>query len=155
PWARFAGPGATARHSGLPSAMLPFVVIRRRAPPMLKLALSVIAASLLALSLVPGAAQAQPARVFVSATGSDANPCTFVSPCRTLQHAHNVVAANGEIDALDPAGYGAVTLTKSISIQGHGFAGISAASGNAIAITANATDTVALRGLLIDGVGGG
>jgi len=56
---------------------------------------------------------------------------------------------------LDPAGYGALNITKAISIQGHGFAGISAASGNAITINAGAGDNINLRGLLIDGVGTG
>jgi len=99
-------------------------------------------------------AQAQPARVFVAAQGSDANPCSFALPCRTFQHAHDVVGANGEIDVLDPAGYGAVTITKSISIQGHGFAGLATAAG-AIGVTVNAgaSDVVNLNGLLIDGVG--
>src|SRR5262249_45209792 len=98
----------------------------------------------------------QPARVFVSATGSDSNTCSFASPCRTFQHAHDVVAANGEIDVLDPAGYGALTITQAVSIQGHGFAGI-AAPNNTIAITINAgaSDKVNLRGLLIDGVSTG
>src|SRR5262245_22076997 len=96
---------------------------------MLKITLSAFAASLLALSLIPNPAQAQPARVFVAAQGSDSNPCTFAQPCRTFQKAHDTVAARGEIDVLDPAGYGTVTITKAISIQGHGFAGIGVASG--------------------------
>jgi hypothetical protein len=93
-----------------------------------------------------------PTRVFVAAQGSDSNPCSFALPCRTFQHAHDTVAAGGEIDVLDPAGYGAITITKSISIQGHGFSGISAPSGNAITIGAGANDKISLRGLLIDGV---
>src|SRR5262245_51618616 len=117
-------------------------------------ALSAIAALLLALSLGTTATQAQ-TRVFVAAQGSDSNPCTFAAPCRTFQHAHDVVVAGGEIDVLDPAGYGALTITKAISIQGHGFAGISASSGNAITINAGGTDKISLRGLLIDGVGAG
>ena len=124
---------------------------------MLRIALSAIAVSLLALTINAGLALAQPARVFVAAQGLDSNPCTFALPCRTFQHAHDVVAANGEIDVLDPAGYGAVTITKSISIQGHGFAGISApgAGATAIIISAGGTDKISLRGLLIDGVGTG
>src|SRR5262245_53802148 len=77
---------------------------------------------------------AQPLRVFVAAQGSDTNPCTFAAPCRTFQKAHDTVAADGEIDVLDPAGYGAVTISKSISIQGHDFSGITAPSGG-VAIT--------------------
>jgi len=112
-------------------------------------------AILLTLSFIPDPAQAQPTRVFVAAQGSDGNSCTFAAPCRTFQHAHDVVAPKGEIDVLDPAGYGALTITKSISIQGHGFAGIATASGNAITITAGNSDDISLRGLLIDGVGSG
>src|SRR6266480_4095502 len=100
-------------------------------------------------------AGAAPTRVFVGAQGSDGNPCTFAQPCRTFQHAHDVVAADGEIDVLDPAGYGALTITKAISIQGHGFSGVSAPGGVAITINAGASDTVSLRGLLIEGVGTG
>ena len=70
--------------------------------------------------LIVGALQASPTlaqtRVFVAAQGADSNPCTFAMPCRTFQHAHDVVAPNGEIDVLDPAGYGALVITKSISI---------------------------------------
>jgi hypothetical protein len=93
-------------------------------------------------------------RVFVAAQGSDANPCTFGAPCRTFQHAHDVVAAGGEIDVLDPAGYGAVSITKAISIQGHGFAGISVGVSVAgVMISAPATAAISLNGLLIEGNG--
>jgi hypothetical protein len=116
---------------------------------------STIAAVLIcvaALHATPAAAQ----RVFVAAQGSDANPCTFALPCRTFQHAHDVVAAGGEIDVLDPAGYGALHISKAISIQGHGFSGISVASGlTGILVTAGATDAVSLNGLLIEGSGVG
>ena len=108
-----------------------------------------------------GPAQAQATRTFVVAQGSDGNPCTFALPCRTFQHAHDVVASGGEIDVLDPAGYGALTITKAISIQGHGYAGITVSPfATGITINAGAQDDVSLRGLLIDGavnggVGGG
>jgi hypothetical protein len=102
------------------------------------------------------ATPAQAQRVFVSATGSDGNPCTFASPCRSFQHAHDVAPAHGEIDVLDPAGYGAVTITKAISIQGHGFSGITVASGaNGITINAGSSDAVTLNGLIIDGAHAG
>jgi hypothetical protein len=115
---------------------------------------SLLTASMLALALLADSAQAQN-RVFVAAQGLDSNPCTFAQPCRSFQKAHDTVAAKGEIDVLDPAGYGAVNITKAISIQGHGFAGISAASGNAISISAGPGDNINLRGILIDGVGTG
>jgi hypothetical protein len=110
---------------------------------------SVLAAAL--LSSAPALAQ----RVFVAAQGSDSNPCTFALPCRSFQHAHDVVAAGGEIDVLDPAGYGLLSISKSISIQGHGFAGIGGGGASGITINAGATDAVNLNGLLIEGNGVG
>jgi hypothetical protein len=98
-------------------------------------------------------AQAQPAKVFVAGQGSDSNPCTFAQPCLSFQHAHDTVAAGGVIDVLSPADYGVVTITKAISIQGHGFAGLAVTSGDGITINAGASDAISLRGLLIDGVG--
>jgi hypothetical protein len=121
---------------------------------MLKVTLSAFAV-LLALSLIPNPAQAQ-SRVFVAAQGSDSNPCTFAAPCRTFQHAHDIAAGNSEIDVLDPAGYGSLTITKSISIQGHDFSGISVGSGaTGITINAGINDTINLRGLIIEGAGVG
>src|SRR5262245_60029106 len=105
--------------------MLPSIRNRWEGITMLRIALSAIAASLLALTIYAGTAQAQ-SRVFVAAQGLDSNPCTFALPCRSFQKAHDTVAANGEIDVLDPAGYGAVLISKAISIQGHGFSGITA-----------------------------
>src|SRR5262249_34333145 len=92
----------------------------------------------------------------VAAQGLDANLCTFAQPCRTFQHAHNVVAAGGEIDVLDPPGYGSGTISKSISIQGHGFSGIRAPAGaDAGTVNARAGDVVSLNGLLLEGGGVG
>jgi hypothetical protein len=119
-----------------------------------RLSLTLLVATAFACSLHPAPAQAQ--RVFVSATGSDGNPCTFASPCRSFQHAHDVAPASGEIDVLDPAGYGAVTITKAISIQGHGFSGITVASGaTGITINAGSSDAITLNGLIIDGAHAG
>jgi hypothetical protein len=107
------------------------------------------------MSLNPTPARAQLAKVFVAGQGSDSNPCTFAQPCLSFQHAHDTVAAGGVIDVLSPADYGVVTITKAISIQGHGFAGLAVTSGNGITIVAGASDKVSLGGLLIDGVGSG
>jgi hypothetical protein len=110
-----------------------------------------------ALGLAAASADAQTAsRAWVSGKGTDAAGCGLVtSPCRTPQYAHdNIVAAGGEIDILDPAGYGSITITKAISIvnDGVGTAGIQAPTGdNAITINAGASDAVELRGLTIDG----
>src|SRR5215813_5924406 len=118
--------------------------------------LRVALAAMLSIAFNATTASAQPTRVFVAAQGSDGNACTFTAPCRTFQKAHDTVAAGGEIDVLDPAGYGTVVISKAISIQGHGYAGI-ATLNNDTAITVNAGigDEVNLRGLLIDGAGGG
>jgi Right handed beta helix region len=109
-----------------------------------------------ALVSIPAHAQQ---RVFVSAHGLDTNPCTVAQPCRTFQQAHNIAAANGEIDVIDPAGYGPLTITKGISIQAHGFGGITQAASSApnAAITVSVTtfDPVSLNGLLLDGAGTG
>src|SRR5262245_17284167 len=115
--------------------------------------LAALVATMLICAIDVTAAQG-PTRVFVAAQGSDANPCTFAQPCRTFQHAHDVVVAKGEIDVLDPAGYGTLTITKAISIQGHEFSGMTVGSGGTgIIINAAVDDAVNLRGLLIDGAG--
>jgi hypothetical protein len=80
-----------------------------------------ILAPVLALGRLAAPAQAQLARTYVSAaSGNDANDCNRLTPCRTFQAAHNATLANGEITVLDPGGYGAVTITKSISIVNDG-----------------------------------
>jgi hypothetical protein len=139
------------------------VAISRREKPqgglaMTKFTPSLLLASLLTLALHAAPAQALNTRSFISALGSDANPCTRPLPCRTLQTAHNNTNAGGEINMLDPAGYGAVIITKAISIvnDGVGSAGILVpAAGTGITINAGASDTINLRGLIIEGAGVG
>jgi hypothetical protein len=109
----------------------------------------------LALALPALPAQAENTRSFVSGAGSDSNPCTTGAPCRSFAQAITVTAPGGEIDVLDPAGYGAVTIHHAISIQGHGFAGVSTTSGTGITISAGTSDAVNLNGLLIEGEGTG
>lgn len=111
------------------------------------------------VAIVPGDAAAQALkRIWVSGKGTDATGCGPVAtPCRTLQFAHDAIAAGGEIDILDPAGYGAVVITKAVSIvnDGVGTAGVlNAVSGSAaITVSAGVNDAVHLRGLSIDGLG--
>src|SRR6185295_16895979 len=62
--------------------------------------------------------QAQATRTWVSGVGDDANPCSRTAPCKTFAGAISKTAVDGEIDALDPGGFGAVTITKSITIDG-------------------------------------
>jgi hypothetical protein len=103
-----------------------------------------------ALSASPASAQAT--RTWVSGVGDDANPCSRTAPCKTFAGAISKTAAGGEINCLDPAGFGAVTITKAMTIDCHFTEGGALASGNAIIVNAGATDVVVLRGLDILGV---
>ena len=108
-------------------------------------------------------AQAQATRTWVSGVGDDANPCSRTAPCKTFAGAISKTAVDGEIDCLDPGGFGAVTITKSITIDGSptgeggilnaGFAGI------IINITSETAPhnlhTVVIRALSIQGAGSG
>jgi hypothetical protein len=76
--------------------------------------------TLLVFCLLSSTAQAQATRTWVSGVGSDANPCSRTNPCQTFAGAISKTAAGGEIDALDPADYGVVTITKAITIDGGG-----------------------------------
>lgn len=97
-------------------------------------------------------AQAQASRTWVSGVGDDANPCSRTAPCKTWAGAISKTAACGEIDALDPGGFGAVTITKSITLDGTGtFASILASLVNGIIINAASTDVITIRGLSING----
>ncbi|HEU4833390.1 MAG TPA: right-handed parallel beta-helix repeat-containing protein [Pyrinomonadaceae bacterium] len=97
-------------------------------------------------------AQAQASRTWVSGVGDDVNPCSRTAPCKTWAGAISKTAACGEIDALDPGGYGAVTITKSITLDGTGtFASILASLVNGIVINAASTDVVTIRGISING----
>jgi parallel beta-helix repeat protein len=117
---------------------------------------TIIVAVGLALAGAPTApANAQNARSFVSGQGSDSNNCTLAAPCRTFQAAFNMTNAGGEILTLNPAGYGPVTINKSVSIVSSlGVGGVNMlAAGDAITINAGPNDIVSLRGLNIDGLG--
>ncbi len=102
-------------------------------------------------------ANAQATRTWISGVGDDANPCSRTAPCKTFAGAISKTAAGGEIDVLDPGGFGAVTITKSITLasEGAGEAGILVSGTNGIVIEAGATDFVILRGLQIEGLGTG
>jgi len=103
---------------------------------------------------VAGDCAAQATRTWVSGVGDDANPCSRTAPCKTFAGAISKTAAGGEIDALDPGGFGAVTITKAITIDGGGFIASALASGtNGVVISAGATDAVVLRNLQINGAG--
>jgi hypothetical protein len=97
-------------------------------------------------------AQAQASRTWVSGVGDDVNPCSRTAPCKTWAGAISKTAACGEIDALDPGGFGAVTITKSITLDGTGtFASILSSLVTGITINAASTDVITIRGISIDG----
>jgi hypothetical protein len=120
---------------------------------------TVVAAGLtLAAVLFAAPALAQNARTFGSGHGSDANDCKLATPCRTFAAAYALTNAGGEIDVLDPAGYGPLTITRAVSIINDGVgtsALIAPVGGAGITINAGVNDAVSLRGLTIDGQGNG
>src|SRR5262249_38988401 len=83
------------------------------------LSLTVVGAMAMPL-LYAAPAQAQASRTWVSGVGDDVNPCSRTAPCKTWAGAISKTAGNGEISVLDPGGFGAVTITKSITIDGGG-----------------------------------
>jgi len=117
------------------------------------------AGTLLVVALAAVPANAQATRTFVSGTGVDSGICARAAPCRTFAYVITQTIAHGEIAVLDTAGYGPLTISKSISIVNPGGveAGIAAtAGGTAVTITGLATsDIVALRGLTIEGAQSG
>jgi hypothetical protein len=121
----------------------------------LRLVLSLVAVGLVVLALAP-AADAQATRTWVSGVGDDANPCSRTAPCKTFAGAISKTAAGGEISVLDPGGFGAVTITKAITINGEGtLAGITNALVNGIIVNAAAADKVIIRNIFIMGANSG
>lgn len=116
-------------------------------------ALAVLAVCFLFSSM----AQAQATRTWVSGVGDDANPCSRTAPCKTFAGAISKTAAGGEISVLDPGGFGAVTITKAITIDGGGIIGsiVVPAGTSGVIVNAGVNDTVRLRNLSINGAGTG
>src|SRR6267142_6174618 len=110
----------------------------------------------LLISLTSLLSFAQATRTWVSGVGDDANPCSRTAPCKTFAGAISKTAAGGEIDALDPGGYGAVTITKAITIDGGGgqVASVLVSGTNGIVVAAGPADVVTLRNLRLDGIRG-
>src|SRR5918993_119992 len=113
--------------------------------------------------VLTSAAHAQATRTWVSGVGDDVNPCSRTAPCKTYAGAISKTARNGEISTLDPGGFGAVTLTKSITINGggggQGYGSIVASLVNGITINitdaADTLKTVRLNHLDINGISNG
>jgi hypothetical protein len=122
-----------------------------------------IALTLLVGFIVPALASApayaQATRTWVSGVGDDLSPsCSRTQPCKTFAAAIALTDTNGEINCIDPGGFGTLTITKSITIDCSGtFGGILAAAANGITINLTATPdplkSVVLRGLSINGAG--
>jgi len=108
-------------------------------------------------ALSPSILHAQATRTWVSGVGDDANPGSRTAPCKTFAGAISKTAPGGEIDALDPGGFGAVTITKSITLDGGGgqVASILVSGTNGIVINAASTDVVIIRNLRFQGLGPG
>src|ERR1041385_5386568 len=98
----------------------------------------------------------QASRTWVSGVGDDANPCSRTAPCKTFAGAISKTAAGGEINCLDSAGYGAVTITKGMTINCLGVIGSVLVSGtNGIVVQAGPSDVVYLRGIEANGLATG
>src|ERR1700730_6952963 len=111
--------------------------------------------------LASAPAHAQATRTWVSGVGDDANPCSRMAPCKTFAGAISKTALNGEINCLDPGGFGAVTITKSITLDCHEvFASILNSGTNGINIAFDAfggdvQKTVRIRNLNLNGANTG
>ena len=106
--------------------------------------------------LVTAPANAQAPRTWVSGVGDDVNPCSRTAPCKTFAGAISKTAAGGEISVLDPGGFGVITITKAITINGDGtLAGILSSLTNGVIVNAGVNDRVVLRNISINGGGNG
>lgn len=128
---------------------------------MRKIALSVmVLGTMLAPMLMAAPAQAQATRTWVSGVGDDVNPCSRTAPCKTFAGAISKTAINGEINCIDPGGFGALTITKSITLDCiHVWGSILASNVSGITVnlttttTADPLQTVRIRGITINGAG--
>jgi len=129
------------------TAVLQAAAGRRLAP------LCIALAALLICMLASAPAHAQASRTWISGVGDDVNPCSRTAPCKTFAGAISKTAAGGEINCLDPAGYGAVTITKAMTINCEETLGSMLVSEtNAIVVAAAAGDIVTLKGLEFEGL---
>jgi hypothetical protein len=118
--------------------------------------LTLTAVAALGLMALAVPAHAQATRTWVSGVGDDANPCSRTAPCKTFAGAISKTAPAGEINVLDPGGFGAVTITKAITISSESpEAGVLVSGTNGIIVQAGANDVIVLRGLDIQGLNTG
>jgi hypothetical protein len=120
---------------------------------MRRIASLAIAAGCLVPLLASAPASAQATRTWVSGVGDDVNPCSRTAPCKTFAGAISKTAAGGEINCLDPGGFGGVTTIKAMTFNcGYTLGSILVAGGPGITINAGVNDRVNIRGLMITGV---
>jgi hypothetical protein len=123
---------------------------------MRRASLSLIFFTLAGIVALSAPVHAQATRTWVSGVGDDANPCSRTAPCKTFAGAISKTVASGEINCLDPGGFGGVTITKAISLVCESVeGGVLVAGTNGITVAAGAADIVVLRGLDIQGTGSG
>jgi hypothetical protein len=119
---------------------------------MRRIALLAIVVGFLMPFVASSPAHAQATRTWVSGVGDDVNPCSRTAPCKTFAGAISKTLAGGEISVLDPGGFGAVTITKSMSINADGVEGSILGAGTVgIQVNAGVNDVVNIRGLTIEG----
>jgi Right handed beta helix region len=120
---------------------------------MRRIALFALFAGLLVPLFASAPAHAQATRTWVSGVGDDVNPCSRTAPCKTFAGAISKTAAGGEINCLDPGGFGTLTIIKAMTINCHEvFGSVLAAGVPGITVNAGVADRVTLRGLQIQGV---
>jgi hypothetical protein len=120
---------------------------------MRRIALLAIAAGFLTPLLATAPASAQATRTWVSGVGDDVNPCSRTAPCKTFAGAMSKTALGGEINCLDPGGFGGVTITKAMTLNcGYTLGSILVAGGPGITVNAGVNDRVSIRGIQITGV---
>jgi hypothetical protein len=123
---------------------------------MRRIALLALVVGFLVPIFMSAPARAQATRTWVSGVGDDANPCSRTAPCKTFAGAISKTAAAGEINCLDPGGFGGITITKSITLNCHEVLGSILVAGTpGITINAGATDKVVIRNLMLQGVNSG
>jgi hypothetical protein len=120
---------------------------------MRRIALLAIAAGFLTPLLASAPASAQATRTWVSGVGDDVNPCSRTAPCKTFAGAISKTALGGEINCLDPGGFGGVTLIKAMTLNcGYTLGSILVAGGPGITVNAGVNDRVSIRGIHLTGV---
>jgi len=110
-----------------------------------------VSGACIAFGLMASPASAQASRTWVSGVGDDLNPCSRTAPCKTFAGAINKTAPGGEINCLDPGGFGAFTANRSITIDCTGTLGGILASSTTGVLVNTAAVRVVLRGITING----